>query len=90
MIDEQSRDLKDHMDMKLAPLLKEIIVIEKISARLSYNEKLVWVAIGAIPILLSIMTWALLDYMEFKSKFPEQLQSAVDESLQNYQFESIE
>lgn len=86
MLSEQSADIKEHMDLKIAPLLTQVL---KTNGRVSFNEKMVYVAIGALGIFTPIFSWFILDYIAFKERFPNEVTEAVYNALENYQFEVI-
>jgi len=91
MLDEQSKDIKDHMDMKIAPLLTQVL---KTNGRVNFNEKMIYLAMGAIPLCASVMSWMLLDYLDFKKNLEATLtakvEDAVYQALDNYQWEVVD
>lgn len=87
MLGEQSSDIKEHIDLKISPLLTQVL---KTNGRVSFNEKMIYIAIGALAIITPVLSWFLLDYLAFKEEFPEQVTEAVYQALDNYQFEVID
>lgn len=91
MLSEQSADIKEHMDLKIAPLLTQVL---KTNGRVTFNEKMIYLAIGALIILTPVFSWFILDYLKFKENLPDAIGKAVDESvyraLDTYQWEVID
>lgn len=90
MLSEQSADIKEHMDLKTAPLLTQAL---KTNGRVTRNEQMIYLATGALIILTPVFSWFILDYIALKERLPETIGKAVDESvyraLDNYQWEVI-
>ncbi len=85
--DQQSDDLKEHMELLIAPLLKQVT---KTNGRLSMAEKLIWLAVGALPVVAGVLIFLAKDYMDFKENFREEIHSAVESSIDNYRFQVID
>jgi len=87
LLDTQSTDIKEHMDMKIAPLLAQVL---KTNGRVNFNEKMIWLAMGAIPLCASVLGWLLMDYIEFKEQIAKEVESAVYQTLDSYQFDVLD
>lgn len=86
MLTDQSADIKEHIDLKVSPLLEQV---KKTNGRVSWNEKMIYLAMGSLFIVLPMLTYVLVDYWRFKERFPEAVSDAVREGLDTYQFEVI-
>lgn len=58
-----------------------------VNGRVSFNEKMIWLAMGAIIILAPIFSWFLLNYIEFKQAFRHDIELTIKETLDDYEFE---
>lgn len=91
MLNEQSLDIKEHMDLKISPLLTQVL---KTNGRVTFNEKMIYLAIGALAILTPVFSWFILDYISFKEQLPTKIGDVVDgavyRALDNYQWEVVD
>ena len=76
--------IKEYINLKTSPIIEQVM---KTNGRVSFNEKMIWLAMGAIIILAPIFSWFLLDYIEFKQQLNSQIEKSVSTVLNNYEFE---
>jgi len=76
--------IKEYIDLKTSPIIDQVM---KTNGRVSFNEKMIWLAMGAIMILAPLFSWFLLDYIEFKQQLNSQIEKSVTTTLDNYEFE---
>lgn len=84
MLDEQSRDIKGHMDAAIAPL---VIQVTKTNGRVSVMEKMVWMAAGAVVILTPFCVYLATKVTDLELKQarqPELIRTAIEETFQDY------
>ena len=77
-------NIKEYTNLKTSPIIEQVM---KTNGRVSFNEKMIWLAMGAIIILAPIFSWFLLDYIEFKQQLNSQIEKSVSSVLNNYEFE---
>lgn len=82
MLDEQSSDIKGHMDAAIAPL---VIQVTKTNGRVSVMEKMVWMAAGAV-VILTPFTYYLANQIasintSIKSAVHDEARQAVDDAF---------
>ena len=77
-------NIKEYINLKTSPIIEQVM---KTNDRVSFNEKMIWLAMGAIIILAPIFSWFLLDYIEFKQQLNSQIEKSVSSVLNNYEFE---
>ena len=75
--------IKEYINLKTSPIIEQVM---KTNGRVSFNEKMIWLAMGAIIILAPIFSWFLLDYIEFKQQLNSQIEKSVTSVLNNYEF----
>lgn len=86
MLSEQSADIKEHMDLKIAPLLTQVL---KTNGRVTFNEKMVYTAMGALIMFTPVFSWFILDYIAFKEDLPRTVRESVIQVLDSRQFELV-
>lgn len=90
MLDDQSNDIKGHMDAALAPL---IVQTTKTNGRVSVMEKMVWMAAGAVVILTPFTYYLATEVGSIKEDLRdtvrEEARTAVDEAF-DARIESLE
>lgn len=79
MIDEQSKDIKGHMDTAIAPL---VIQVTKTNGRVGLLEKMAYISLGAIPLLSIWAGWLTFDYLEQKDTIRHEIQAAIDAAFE--------
>lgn len=77
-------NIKEYINLKTSPIIEQVM---KTNGRVSFNEKMIWLAMGAIMILAPLFSWFLLDYIEFKQQLNSQIEKSVTTTLDNYEFE---
>ena len=60
------------------------------NGRVSWLEKMMYMAIGALFFVTPLLTWLLVDYVAFQEQYSKEVRSAVVETISNYQFEVVE
>jgi hypothetical protein len=82
MLDEQSTDIKGHMDAAIAPL---IVQTTKTNGRVGVMEKMVWMAAGAVVILTPFTYYLATEIGTIKDDLREtvreEARTAVDEAF---------
>lgn len=78
MLDEQSTDIKHHIDTAINPLTIQVM---KTNGRVGILEKMAFVSLGAIPLLTVWAAWLTFDYLESKESVRKEIQTAVDEAF---------
>jgi len=78
MFDEQSKDIKDHIDRAITPLTFQVT---KTNGRVGILERMAWVSLGAIPLLTVWAGWLTFDYLNSKDVMKHDIQQAVDEAF---------
>lgn len=95
MLDEQSKDIKEHISSALDPILEQttktsgrlLKVEDQINSHRSWRTGMTWG--GAIvfffltTFILPVLTWNILQTLEFKESLTEEIQSAVDRSFED-------
>lgn len=85
MLDDQSTDIKKHIDLTVAPLLAQV---KKTNGRVGWLEKMVWMACGAVVILAPLTTVMVSQVIQLKDLISaqrtnqvEQIQHAVNQAV---------
>lgn len=78
MLDEQSSDIKEHMDAAIAPL---VVQVTKTNGRVSVIEKMVWMAAGAVVILTPFTYYLASRISSIQESIQTQTRQAVDDAL---------
>lgn len=85
MLDEQSNDLKGHFDLVIKPL---VVQVTKTNGRVSWLEKMMWLALGALAIAMPILTWVVNTVSKqqaVQAVQTSQIQQAVRDALEIYE-----
>ncbi len=80
MLDKQSEELKEHIDKTVEPLL---VQVKKTNGRLSWVEKMVWIATGSLIILVPLtnVLWNDVRALWDERTSVEDIQNIVDKTL---------
>lgn len=82
MLDDQSNDLKGHFDLVIKPL---VVQVTKTNGRVSWLEKMMWLALGALAIAMPLLTWVVNTVSKQQAVQTSQIQQAVRDALEIYE-----
>lgn len=78
MLDEQSAEIKDHIDRAVDPLT---IQVTKTNGRVSMMEKMVWMAAGAVVILTPFTYYLATQISTIREDLRDETRQAIDEAF---------
>lgn len=80
-------ELKEFIGLTLTPIINQVQGFQKIEEKVGFNSKMILLAMGALLILSPLITWLLMDYVEFKENLHFLIEKSVSSALNNYEFE---
>lgn len=87
MMKESTDEIKTFISLKVDPLTKQVTYT---NGKVRFNEKMIYMALGSLVLVVPMLSWFLLDYIEFKDRYHSDLASAIEDVLDDYEFEVIE
>lgn len=57
------------------------------NGRVRWNEKMIYMALGALAIIAPVLAWYMADYLHFKENYQSNLSTSIQSALDGYEFE---
>lgn len=82
MFDDQSRDIKSHVDMKIEPLTAQVT---KTNGTVAWQTKLLYTGLGALMLLVPWAGWVTTQILENEDSLTrDDVIQIIDDSLEDY------
>tara|TARA_R110000850_G_scaffold61209_1_gene139976 strand:- start:1235 stop:1537 length:303 start_codon:yes stop_codon:yes gene_type:complete len=87
MLKQSTDDIKEFISLKVDPLAAAVTYT---NGKVRFNEKMIYMALGAMLLVTPMLSWFILDYLDFKDQYRDDIKVTVETVLGNYEFDLIE